>query len=288
MANSALFAGLAANWDTVIATGVAQVINNELSANALLLAGLVTLSLVMVGGLMAFGALSAIEGLAWALRIGLVSFIMVAANFTTYVQQPIMTDIPAWIASSSTLTTNAQSIPQQYDGLRNSVVAQEATILQQANGWTEMGERARADFATWLICLSLSISFWIWEALRGLTGLLVDLIPFVAGLWLFRTTRHVPLNLLGSIGSLLLLTIAMSILLNISINADQVWLAQARSADATVEVQLDAMKNIFLFFMFGTAMSVFLPLIIGRICGGIIPNAATPVVQGLKKLITKI
>jgi hypothetical protein len=54
------------------------------------------------------------------------------------------------------------------------------------------------------------------------------------------------------------------------------------SAGATVEVQLDAMKNIALFFLFGMVMTVFLPVLAGRIGHGVLPGVAPLVASPLR------
>ncbi len=279
---SALFAGIAANWDATISNGVTQTIAGELAANATLFGSMLTLYIIISGVLTMFGRFSMSEWTFGATRAAMISLLLTAAAFSQYIQTPLMTTIPNWIAQSVSGGAGAQTAPQQFDALRNAVVAMEAGILQQTTGWTQVGERVRADFATWLICLELTISFIIWEMSRGLMGLLVATAPFLLGFYLFKATRHIPMNLAGSAISALILLLLMSVLLNISINADQQWLAQSVSAGATIEVQLDAMKNIALFFLFGMVMTVFLPVLAGRIGHGVLPGVAPLVASPLR------
>jgi hypothetical protein len=279
---SALFAGIAANWDATISNGVTQTIAGELTANATLFGTMLTLYIIISGVLTMFGRFSMSEWTFGATRAAMISLLLTAAAFSQYIQTPLMTTIPNWIAQSVNGTAGAQTAPQQFDALRNAVVAMEAGILQQATGWTQIGERIRADFATWLICLELTISFIIWEMSRGLMGLLVATAPFLLGLYLFKATRHIPLNLAGSAISALILLLLLSVLLNISINADQQWLAQSEVANATIDVQLDGMKNIALFFLFGMVMTVFLPVLAGRIGHGVLPGVAPLVTSPLR------
>lgn len=283
---SALFGGLAANWDATITNGVTQTIASEITANATLLTSLLTLYVIISGGLTMFGRLSMTEWTFGATRAAIIGTLLTAAAFSTYIQTPLMTTIPNWIAQSVNGGLGAQTAPQQFDALRNAVVAIEAGILQQASGLTQIGERIRADFATWLICLELTISFIIWEMTRGLIGLLVATAPFVIGLYLFQATRHIPLNLAGAAISALILLLLMSILLNISINADQQWLAQSRTANASIDVQLDNMKNIALFFLFGMVMTVFMPILAGRIGHGVLPGVGSIVSSPLRAIET--
>jgi type IV secretion system protein VirB6 len=279
---SALFTGIAANWDATISIGVTGTIADELTANATLFGTMLTLYIIISGVLTMFGRFSMSEWTFGATRAAIISLLLTAAAFSQYIQTPLMTTIPNWIAQSVNGAAGTQTAPQQFDALRNQVVAIEAGILQQATGWTEVGERIRADFATWLICLELTISFIIWEMSRGLMGLLVASAPFLLGLYLFQATRHIPLNLAGSAISALILLLLMSVLLSISINADQQWLAQSMTANATIDVQLDSMKNIALFFLFGMVMTVFLPALAGRIGHGVLPGVAPMVASPLR------
>jgi type IV secretion system protein VirB6 len=279
---SALFAGIAANWDATMSDGVTQTIADELVANATLFGSMLVLYIIISGVLTMFGRISMAEWVFGATRAAILSSLLTAAAFSQYIQVPLMDTIPNWIAQSVNGGMGAQTAPQQFDGLRDAVVAIEAGVLQQATGWTQVGERIRADFATWLICLELTISFIIWEMSRGLMGLLVAVAPFLLGLYLFRATRHIPLNLAGSAVSALILLLLMSVLLNISINADQRWLAQSRTANATIDVQLDNMKNIALFFMFGMVMTAFLPFLASRIGHGVLPGVAPLVTAPLR------
>jgi hypothetical protein len=273
MASSALYAGIANNWDATISTGVTRTIAGEITANATLFGSMLTLFIILTGVATMFGRMSMAEWVFGATRAAILGMLLTTAGFSDYIQTPLMTTIPNWIASSVSGGA-AQTTPAQFDELRNQVVAIEAGILQQSAGWTQFGERMRADIATWLICFELTISFIIWEMSRGLIGLLVAAAPFLLGFYLFRPTRHIPLNLAGSAISALILLVLMSVLLNISVNADQQWLAQSRSASATVDVQLDNMKNIALFFLFGMVMTLFLPVLAGRIGHGILPGVA--------------
>jgi type IV secretion system protein VirB6 len=282
---SALFAGIASNWDATITNGVSQTIATEITANAALFASMLTLYIIISGVLTMFGRFSMAEWTFGATRAAIISMLLTATAFSQYIQTPLMTAIPNWIASSVNGSMGAEAAPQQFDALRNSVVAVEASVLQQATGLTAIGERIMAGVATWLICLELTISFIIWEISRGMMGLLVAVAPFVLGLYIFRATRHITLNLASSAISALILLLLMSVLLNISINADQQWLLQANASNGSIAERLDAMMNIGLFFLFGMVMTVFMPILASRIGHSVLPSISGPLTNAASNAI---
>ena len=279
-----LYQSLASNWDAAIATGVSQTVQTAIQANAIQLTSATTLYIMLSGFATMYGRMTMQEWKYGASKAFILSILMASAGFAQWIQTPLMTTIPAWIATSVNGGFGATNGPQQFDALRDAVVLRESAILQQASGITGLGERLRAGFATWCICLELTVSFGIWELARGMMGLLVTSAPFLMMFYLFKTTQHVALNLLGSALSLLVLDLMVATTLAISANADNAFMNQSAAAGNGIEVQLDSMMNIALFFLFGMGMTAFLPFIAARIGHGVLPSAAPLVTKTMDTL----
>lgn len=269
-----LYASLAGNWDAAIATGVTATIQQAIQANAIQLTAAITLWLMLSGVATMFGKMTMQEWVFGASRAACLGILLTVAGFSQWIQTPLMTDIPNWIARNVNGNFGAQTGPQQFDALRDAIVAREAGIFQQTSGWspTEGMQQLRAAWATWCICLELTVSFGIWEGARGMMGVIVASAPFLLFFYLWQTTRHVALNLGGAALALLILDLMLATLLSIAINADVAFSGQA--VGGGVEVQLDSLMNIGLFFLFGMGMTVILPALAGRIGHGFLPSAA--------------
>lgn len=266
-----LFVDLAAGWDRTITSAVSQSIATSITANATLFESMLILWIIISGIATAFGRLSMSEWIFGCTRAAIIGMLLTAAGFSQYIQTPLMDTIPNWIASSVT-GTDTQTGPQLFDVLRNAVITIEAGIIQQAGGLMHIGDRIIAAFMSGMICFELLVSFAIWEFGRAMMGLLVGTAPFVLGLYLFRATRHVTLNLAGMAVALLLLMLMMSVLLSMSLAVDQAWIRKMDLAGSAIDVRLDAMLNISLFFLFGMIMTLFVPIIAGRVGHGVVPS----------------
>jgi TrbL/VirB6 plasmid conjugal transfer protein len=269
-----LFVDLAVAWDSSVSGAVTQTISNAITANATILTGLLTIYIIVSGTLTMFGRMSMTEWASGATRAAIIGTLLTVAAFTQYIQQPLMTDIPNWIAASVTGGLGAQTGPQLFDVLRNEVITIEAGIIQQSGGLLHIGDRLLAAIMSGMICFELLVSFAIWEFSRAMMGLIVGTAPFLLGLYLFRATRHITLNLAGMAVTLLILLLMMSILLAMSLAVDRAWIVKMQLASAAVDVRLDAMLNIALFFLFGMIMTVFIPIIEGRVGHGVVPGVA--------------
>jgi hypothetical protein len=270
-----LYQSLAANWDAAIATGLTQTVQASIQANATQLNAAISLWLIMSGVATMFGKMTFQEWVFGASRAAFIGILLTAAGFSTWIQTPLMTTIPNWIAQNVNGGGMVTTGPQQFDMLRDLIVAREAAILQQTSGsWspTEAMQSLRASWATWWICLELTVSFGIWEGARGMMGVIVATAPFLLFFYMWQTTRHIALNIGGAALALLVLDVMLSVLLSLAVNADVAFTNQA--VGGGVEVQLDSLMNIGLFFLFGMGMTVILPIIASRVAHGFLPSAA--------------
>lgn len=279
-----LFADLAAGWDGTVSGAVTDTVAATIAANAILFGSLLTLYIIITGVLTMFGRVSMAEFVFGATRAAIIGTLLTVAAFSQYIQTPLMDTIPNWVAASASGGLNARTGPQLFDVLRNQVIAIEAGIIQQSGGLLHIGDRLLAAFMSGMICFELLVSFAMWEFNRAMMGLLVGTAPFVLSLYLFRATRHVTLNLAGMALTLLVLLLMMSILLAMSLAVDQRWLGKVNVAGAGVDMMLDAMLNISLFFLFGMIMTVLVPVVAGRVGQGVAPSVSSLLPSPLRAL----
>jgi hypothetical protein len=267
-----LYANLATQWDATLATGVTQTVQTAIQANAVQLTVAITLWLILSGIATMFQKMTMQEWVFGATRAACLGILLTAAGFATWIQTPLMTTIPNWIAQSINGGFNATTGPHQFDTLRDMMVAREAAIYQQATGWTMIGERLQAWGATMLVCIELTICFGIWEAARCLMGLLVAATPFILFFYLWRPTQHVALNLGGMALSLLILDVLLSTMLSLSINVDLTF-ANTLATTGGIDILLDNAMMIEMFYLFGLLVTIILPSVAAKIANGFLPSA---------------
>jgi len=270
---TAVFQSLADNWDQAIANGVSQTVSLALQANATQLTTMLTIFVIFLGVLTAFGRVTWTAFIFAMSRASMVSLLLTAAYFNQFIQDPAMNTIPRWIAQSVAGAGGPKAGPQQFDQLRDQVIARQATILQQSTGLTMIAERFETAIIVWLIEAELALSFILWEFSRGMMGLLVATAPFIIGLFLFETTRSIATNLGGAAMTLLVMQLMLSILLQLEIDADSTFM-QTALGEGGVDVQIDNLASIFVFFLFGVVMTILIPTTAAQIGSGMIPSAA--------------
>ena len=270
MGNTAVFTNLAAQWDQLLTTGLSGTVSNAIAANAVLMTSVFALYIIILGCLTMFGRLSMSEWVFSATRAGFIAMLLTAAGFNQFIQQPLMTDIPTWITSSTGGSADT-TVAQQFDGLRNTVIARKAAILQQTSGFTYIGERLECGFLTICILIELLVSFFIYEFARGMIGFCVAVAPFVLLFYVFHTTRHITMNLAGQVVSLLILMVMLSTIVQMGLKADNAFLGTL-AAGGEVDVQIDALANTFIFCLFGLGVTLMAPSVAMRIGGGFLPS----------------
>lgn len=280
MGNTTVFTSLAARWDQLLTTGLSGTVSTAITANATLLASVFTLYIIILGALTMFGRLSMAEWTFSATRAAVVAMLLTAAGFNQYIQTPLMTDIPNWIATSTGGGTADMTVAQQFDGIRNKVIARKAAILQQTSGFTYIGERLECGFITICILIELAISFFIFEFARGLIGFCVAVAPFLLLFYLFQTTRHITLNLAGQVVSLLILMVMLTTMVQMAVQADTAFLDTLATGGA-VDVQIDALDNAFVFYLFGLGVMLMAPSLAMRIGSGFVPSLGAMAAPGM-------
>ena len=264
------FEQMAGQYDPAIATGVNAVLQNAITGNAEVLTDALTLYMLILGGLMCFREIRWGTFVAHSLRAAGVSTLLTAAAFNTLIAQPAMNTIPNWVAQTVNAQTGVTAAPQQFDLIWSATKHQEAAILQQATGLENVGYRMEAAGYTGAAGFLLTVVFWMYEFSRAIMGLVVCVVPFVAGLYLFEATRGVPMRVLEKGIGILILQLMLSIVIQIVIKGDAyIVVTSAQNAPASLDGQIGAFEDLLVWFLFGTGLVIFIPGIAAYFGGGV-------------------
>jgi hypothetical protein len=270
-----LFADLSAEWDPAIAAGVTRTVQTVIQANAVQLTSAITLWIILSSIATMFSRMSYQEWVYGASRAAFLGILLTAAGFSTWIQTPMMTTLPNWIATTVNGGDTTVTGPQQFDIIEDNMDRREATVLQQTSAWTPTGvaDRLRAQLASGVGCALLVVTFLAWELARGLMGILVATTPFVLGFAMFQTTKHIAYNMGGMMVSLLIFDVMVSIALAIAMTVNDTYTNGLLSpGDPNVDLQITTMGNIGAHLFFGMMLVLILPPIASRIGHGVVPN----------------
>nr|WP_294515957.1 type IV secretion system protein [uncultured Rhodopila sp.] len=269
------FAGLAADWDPAIVAGVTRTVENVIQANAVQLASAISLWITLSGIATMFSRMSYQEWAYGAARAAFLGILLTAAGFSTWIQTPMMTTLPNWIATTVSGGAAVTDV-QQFDKIKDDLALREATVLQQTSSWTPNGiaDRLRMQWASAVACYMLIGVFWAWEMTKSLMGVLVATTPFVLWLAMFQATRHIAYNMGGAMAALLLYDVMISVVLSISMTVNNNYTAGLTGAtDTNVDLQISAMQNIGQHIFFTLTAIVTLPALASMIGRGVVPGA---------------
>jgi hypothetical protein len=265
-ATSQVFQQLGASWDTVFTTSVSATISNAITQNATLLASILTLWIIVSGVATMFGRMSMAEWVFGATRAAIIGFLLTAAAFQQYVQTPLQTTLPNWIAATVSGGANATG-PQQFDAIFNQIGVAVGRIEQQLS-WTDIGPYIECAFVSFFTLAELVICFCIWEFAKGMIGLLIAATPFLLGFYVFRATRHVVLALAGQAVTALLTMLMVNIMVALSVAANTSYMTQIATTGG-VGAQISSLVGVSGFILFSDVMVLLIPGIAARIGGGV-------------------
>jgi hypothetical protein len=140
------------------------------------------------------------------------SLLTSAGTFNTYVRDLFLQDIPSSIGSALTGgTTYAPAA--QFDALWNATQRMAATVLGEATGYAQIGERIAIRLLMAVSFVGLIVIFLMWVIARVVMGMVIALGPFLIGLYLFDATRPFVDRWVGKLVSLTLVQVSISVML---------------------------------------------------------------------------
>lgn len=207
------FQNVATAFDSNLISAINTVINSGLMWARPQVRAAATLFILISGWLVLTGRMDKNVLAGRVLRIMVVAALLTSsATFNTYVRDLFLQDIPNTVGSALTGGT-VYAPAAQFDALWAATQRMAATVLAQANGYTQLGERLAIRFFMALSFVALVIIFLMWIVARVVMGFVIALGPFLIGLALFDATRPFVDRWVGKLVSLTLVQVSISVML---------------------------------------------------------------------------
>lgn len=206
MGGSSAMQFLYAGYHTNLLAAVTGQLGNILAAVALVAQPALFLYIIILGKKLLFDATSLDQVATKVVRAIVVSFLLAAANYQTWVATPITTTVPDWITNTVTGSTGLAGA-QGYDALVNQVHNFTAQIRAQAIGPLYIGDRVVIWLSGELAGIIIVGTFFIWMLANATVDFLVPLGAVLLPFYLFDTTRAYFERWYGKVIALLLVQI---------------------------------------------------------------------------------
>lgn len=261
------FTQLSAQWDTALSSGMTNAISNALSANSVLFGTILTVWLIISGLSTAFPwGLSFAEWGWGAARAFIIGMLLTTAGFTTYISEPLQTDIPNWMAKAVS-GGDAATSPQMFDNLRNKFGAAVAGVEQQLS-WTDIGQYIECAAIAAFSLAELIVIFALFELAKFVIQIVVVASVFMLGLYMFPATRGFVMALVGQAVAGLLTMLFVNILVALAVAANNSLMGTIATVTG-VGAQIAALEGACGWLFFSIILIVVIPFIAARIGGGV-------------------
>lgn len=272
--NPHVYAQFAANLDDMLGNGITSSIDKGLAATTGPLTTLLILYVIFTGWLIMRGDMAARPGIFRVVRAGAVVMALSAAYFNPYIRDLFLTAIPDWVAGSLSSNGQVVTVPQQLDLIRSATLHMSATVYQHI-GIDQIDVRLSAHITDGLVAFVLGLDVLIFAIAHAFTGLMLCVFPFVAAAYLFDATKGIVEGWIGKMISLSILTLLVSIMANIVVQADKAMLLNMLSGGAPdVEETVANLWSLAVFYTICTILLAGLPGIAYSIGRGVAINTS--------------
>ena len=276
---ASFFQNISDVFDTSLLASINNVINGGLTWARPQVRAAATLFILISGWLVLTGRMDKNVLAGRVLRIMAVAALLTsAANFNTYVRDLFLQDIPNTVGSALTGgTTYAPAA--QFDALWAATQRMAATVLAQANGYTQLGERLVIRFFMTVSFVALVIIFLMWVVARVVMGMVIALGPFLIGLALFDATRPYVHRWLGKLVSLTLVQVSIGVMLQMLMTGFNNYVRTAQgNMGAGLDERIGALLQLGAWYWCGLLLIGSLATVAYSIGGGLASSFA-PVTQ---------
>lgn len=264
------FQNVAVAFDANLLSAINGVIANGLAWAQPQIRAAATLFILITGWLVLTGRLDKSVLAGRVLRIMAVAALLTsAATFNTYVRNLFLTDIPSSIGSALTGgTTYAPAA--QFDALWNATQRMAATVLAEATGYTQFGERIVIRLLMAVSFVALVVIFLMWVVVRVVMGMVIALGPFLIGLWLFDATRPYVQRWVGKLVSLTLVQVSVSVMLQMLMTGFNSYVRAAQNnMGASLDERMGALLQVGAWYWCGLLLIGSLSVVAYSIGGGL-------------------
>jgi type IV secretion system protein VirB6 len=234
-----------------------------------------TLFILITGWLVLTGRMDKNVLAGRVLRIMAVAALLTSAGtFNTYVRDLFLEDIPSTVGAALTGgTTYAPAA--QFDALWSATQRMAATMLAEATGYTQFGERLVIRLLMAISFIALVVIFLIWVIVRVVMGMVIALGPFLIGLYLFDATRTYVERWVGKLVSLTLVQVCVSVMLQMLMSGfnNYVRMAQANPG-GSLDEKIGAFLQVGAWYWCGLLLIKALAVVAYSIGGGLATSFA--------------
>jgi type IV secretion system protein VirB6 len=269
------FQNVALTFDANLLSAITDVINNGLAWARPQVRAAATLFILISGWLVLTGRMDKSVLAGRVLRIVIVAALLTSAGtFNTYVRDLFLQDIPASIGGALTgATTYAPAA--QFDALWNATQRIAATMLAEATGYTQFGERLAIRLLQAVSLIALVVIFLIWIIARVLMGFVIALGPFLIGLALFDATRPFVDRWVGKLMSLTLVQLSVSVMLQMLMSGFNNYVRAAQAhAGGSLDEKLNDFLQVAAWYWCGLFLIKALAIVAYSIGGGLAASFA--------------
>ncbi|SHK49391.1 Type IV secretory pathway, VirB6 components [Roseomonas rosea] len=274
-------------FDTNLMTGIDTVINSGLTFARPQVRAAATLFILISGWLVLTGRMDKNVLAGRVLRIMAVAALLTSAGtFNTYVRDLFLQDIPSTVGAALTGgTTYAPAA--QFDALWNATQRMAATVLAEANGYTQLGERLAIRALMAISFVALVVIFLMWVIARVVMGMVIALGPFLIGLYLFDATRPFVDRWVGKLVSLTLVQLSIGVMLQLLMTGFNGYVRQAQAnPGGSIDEKIGALLQVGAWYWCGLLLIGALTGVAYSIGGGLAGSFA-PHTQALGEAIDR-
>jgi type IV secretion system protein VirB6 len=274
-------------FDTNLLAGITAVINNGLTWARPQVRAAATLFILISGWLVLTGRMDKSVLAGRVLRIMAVAALLTSAGtFNTYVRDLFLDEIPSTVGAALTGgTTYAPAA--QFDALWNATQRIAATMLAEATGWTQFGERLVIRALMLISFVALVVIFLMWVIARVVMGMVIALGPFLIGLYLFDATRPFVDRWVGKLVSLTLVQVSIGVMLQLLMTGFNSYVRTAQAnPGGSLDEKMGALLQVGAWYWCGLLLIGALTTVAYSIGGGLAGSFA-PHTQALGNAIER-
>jgi type IV secretory pathway VirB6-like protein len=269
------FQTVAAQFDTNLLSAINGVIGNGLAWAQPQVRAAATLFILISGWLVLTGRMDKSVLAGRVLRImAVVALLTSAGTFNTYVRDLFLEDIPSTVGAALTGgTTYAPAA--QFDALWSATQRMAATMLAEATGYTQFGERLVIRLLMAISFIALVVIFLIWVIVRVVMGMVIALGPFLIGLYLFDATRTYVERWVGKLVSLTLVQVCVSVMLQMLMSGFNNYVRMAQNnPGGSLDEKIGAFLQVGAWYWCGLLLIKALAIVAYSIGGGLATSFA--------------
>jgi len=264
------FQSVSLAFDGNLLSAINGVINSGLAWAQPQVRAAATLFILISGWLVLTGRMDKNVLAGRVLRIMAVAALLTSAGtFNTYVRDLFLEDIPSTVGAALTGGT-VYTPAAQFDALWSATQRMAATMLAEATGYTQFGERLVIRLLMAISFIALVVIFLIWVIVRVVMGMVIALGPFLIGLYLFDATRGYVERWVGKLVSLTLVQVCVSVMLQMLMTGfnNYVRMAQANPG-GSLDEKIGALLQVGAWYWCGLLLIKALAIVAYSIGGGL-------------------